>query len=468
MVDEYQDTNTVQEALVLLLAGHADGERAPNLCVVGDDDQGLYRFRGATIRNILEFPELFEDGACRSVRLATNYRSHPDIVRFFGQWMEELEWTGQSPGAVHERPFRYEKTIRPHDGPFPAGPAAVRVAGGSTEAAWHGEVLAFLHHLRDEGTLEDWNQVAFLFRSVKNRKVVALAEFLEANGVPVYSPRSNLFFDREEVRLMVGALLFLFPQAERAMKEGWPGAHEPSVWGYYGECARAFAEAVRADPERHRELLRWARHRAHAHLHLTEATDYAFSGLFYELLQFPMFARLAGRRGARRGPGRPTGAEPGAVLEAADQVRVRPRGGRPHARLPRRPPRADVERVPPVLAGRRDRRVRGPDGAGAERVRLVHDGPPGEGAGVSRRARGVAGGRAAGAALGLRRDAPDGALREATVRAVRPDQVLRLLAAVLHGVLARAERAGADGAGPAERARAGAVALLPRRGGRVA
>ena len=100
MVDEYQDTNTVQEALVLLLAG--DAGAVPNLCVVGDDDQGLYRFRGATIRNILEFPDQFGDGVCRSVRLETNYRSHPDIVRFYGRWMESLDWGGTSPGS-HER-----------------------------------------------------------------------------------------------------------------------------------------------------------------------------------------------------------------------------------------------------------------------------------------------------------------------------------------------------------------------------
>jgi DNA helicase-2/ATP-dependent DNA helicase PcrA len=54
MIDEYQDTNYIQEQLVFLLAGDKK-----NICVVGDDDQGLYRFRGATIRNILEFPSKF-------------------------------------------------------------------------------------------------------------------------------------------------------------------------------------------------------------------------------------------------------------------------------------------------------------------------------------------------------------------------------------------------------------------------
>ena len=51
LVDEYQDTNHIQEQLLLKLAGTGG-----NLCVVGDEDQSLYRFRGATVRNILEFP----------------------------------------------------------------------------------------------------------------------------------------------------------------------------------------------------------------------------------------------------------------------------------------------------------------------------------------------------------------------------------------------------------------------------
>ena len=68
MVDEYQDTNFIQEQLVFLLAGNRK-----NICVVGDDDQGLYRFRGATIRNILEFPQKFADGECRIIPLVINY-----------------------------------------------------------------------------------------------------------------------------------------------------------------------------------------------------------------------------------------------------------------------------------------------------------------------------------------------------------------------------------------------------------
>lgn len=74
MVDEYQDTNYIQEKIVFLLAGEQK-----NICVVGDDDQGLYRFRGATIRNILEFPMHFKNGECRRVDLTVNYRSEKKL-----------------------------------------------------------------------------------------------------------------------------------------------------------------------------------------------------------------------------------------------------------------------------------------------------------------------------------------------------------------------------------------------------
>lgn len=82
MIDEYQDTNYIQEQIVFMLAG-----QRRNICVVGDDDQGLYRFRGATIRNILEFPSKFGEGECRIIPLVINYRSNSDIVDFYNNWM---------------------------------------------------------------------------------------------------------------------------------------------------------------------------------------------------------------------------------------------------------------------------------------------------------------------------------------------------------------------------------------------
>ena len=276
MVDEYQDTNTIQEMILKLLCAEK-----PNLCVVGDDDQGLYRFRGASIRNILTFNEQFDDGQCKQIKLTTNYRSHPDIIRFYNQWMQEQTW------EVGGKTFRFEKQIEADkDRKFPDTAATIKVAAAAGDN-WHDEVETFLRDLLARNTISDWNQVAFLFRSVKNPKAVALARALEERGIPVYSPRSNLFFDREEVRMVIGALIFMFPQFPEVRK--WADDAYLPIWDYYdNQCYRPFTDLLRK-PE-HADLRKWAAALGKKHFRLTENTDYAFSGIFYQLLRFPLFS----------------------------------------------------------------------------------------------------------------------------------------------------------------------------------
>ncbi len=80
MVDEYQDTNTAQFKLVSKLATYTteDGEVQHNLCVVGDDDQSIYKFRGANIKNILNFEDTYPD--TKVIKLEENYRSNGNIL----------------------------------------------------------------------------------------------------------------------------------------------------------------------------------------------------------------------------------------------------------------------------------------------------------------------------------------------------------------------------------------------------
>nr|WP_263327081.1 ATP-dependent DNA helicase [Neobacillus sp. Marseille-Q6967] len=273
MIDEYQDTNTIQEKIVLALTN-----QDKNLCVVGDDDQGLYRFRGATIRNILEFPSNFKK--CHQIKLNTNYRSHPDIINFYNNWMRSLNW--QENGLS----FRYDKDIQPWDKTFQDIPSVVKVYGNIARRNWKEEVYEFLMHLKQNGSITDWNQVAFLFWSVKNQNVVALSNYLEENGIPVYSPRSNMFFKREEIKWLLGAFMYLFPQSSQ-VRQWQPGA-SLREWEYHDTCLREFEEIL--NRTENAELKNWADKKAKIHGNLMENLNYGFSGLFYQLLQFPLFS----------------------------------------------------------------------------------------------------------------------------------------------------------------------------------
>ena len=99
LVDEFQDTNRAQSELVALLA-----ERHRNVTVVGDDDQSIYRFRGADVRNILDFRKDYPDA--HVVRLEQNYRSSQaildaaySVIRSNPERAEKKLWTDREPGA---------------------------------------------------------------------------------------------------------------------------------------------------------------------------------------------------------------------------------------------------------------------------------------------------------------------------------------------------------------------------------
>lgn len=282
MIDEYQDTNYIQEQLVFLLGGEHQ-----NICVVGDDDQGLYRFRGATIRNILEFPHKFPDGVCKIIPLVINYRSNSDIVDFYNQWMVT---TDGARFRFRWRNFRYDKTIKPHEKSTLKSPAVIKLASVNDEDEWHEKILSFIKDLVNSGKLTDYNQIAFLFSSVKHQRVTSLARFLESNGINVYSPRSDMFFQRPEIRLMLGCLMLMFPKYVQGLENQEYPYLQPEHYRYYRGCIEE-ANKYLSTPEA-ADFRNWIRRRGKLHFGLQEATDYGYSGLIYQMFEFPPFSDI--------------------------------------------------------------------------------------------------------------------------------------------------------------------------------
>jgi DNA helicase II / ATP-dependent DNA helicase PcrA len=172
LVDEFQDTNKAQNELVLLL-----GKEHQNVCVVGDSDQSVYRFRGADIRNILEFEDAFPSATL--VVLEQNYRSTQTILDaanavIANNLMRKPKalWTEQVGGELIERYYAEDE----HD-----------------EARW---LVQEVHRLHDEAYR--WGDVAVFYRTNAQSRVVE--EELVRAEVPYRVIGGTRFYERREVK----------------------------------------------------------------------------------------------------------------------------------------------------------------------------------------------------------------------------------------------------------------------------
>lgn len=210
LVDEYQDTNYVQEQLLLKLAG-----KAGNLCVVGDEDQSIYRFRGATVRNILEFHQRLP--TCKTMTLTTNYRSHRDIVERYDRWMDSADWQNRD-GA----PFRHDKRIEPDDTAGHSAYQSIFSIWGSNQRDEAGRLAELIAKLKENGIITDYSQVALLLHSVRQEHSGHYLDAFNARGIPAYCPRARTYFDNDEIRDMVACFAVLF---------GWVEGQRGEIFG---------------------------------------------------------------------------------------------------------------------------------------------------------------------------------------------------------------------------------------------
>ena len=275
LVDEYQDTNYVQEQLLLKLT-----ERTGNLCVVGDEDQSLYRFRGATVRNILEFPDRLP--GCKIVKLTSNYRSHEKVIQAYDRWMASADWAG-SDGQT----FRYVKSIQPDpEAAFPDYPAVFCIwsEGKRDEVRRFADLVEFLKKNR---IIDDYSQVALLLHSVRQDHSGPFMEALAKKEIPAFCPRARAYFDEEEMRLMVGAFAVVLGYYDEARGE-LRGYGLKALAAYIEDC---IDDLGRRFPDPH--LLAKVIQRLAAEvegLQRGEALDRRLADYFYELLAVEPFA----------------------------------------------------------------------------------------------------------------------------------------------------------------------------------
>jgi DNA helicase II / ATP-dependent DNA helicase PcrA len=226
LVDEYQDTNHAQFRLLELLAS-----RHRNIMVVGDDDQSIYGWRGADIRNILGFEETY--GGARVVRLERNYRSSGNIL--------------SAANAVIRRNLqRKEKTLRT-DREAGERLVLVETADERDEASW---ILEEIETRRAEDASVPYRDFAILYRT--NAQSRALEDAFRRRGVPYQIVGGVRFYERREIQDILAYLRLIsnprdaaaFQRIVNVPKRGIGATSQQRFLGWATEHGRSPLEAV--------------------------------------------------------------------------------------------------------------------------------------------------------------------------------------------------------------------------------
>lgn len=180
LLDEFQDTNPSQFELVKILCDHPVHEGRPNVMAVGDDDQAIFAFQGASVGNIQDFLDSFKD--VKVINLVHNYRSHRDVLHFAHNVRSQIE------GELHYKLSGINKNLQSSNHNLPIDSILVRSehVSVSSEYAW---VADQIKHLVASGTSPE--QIAVI--APKHAVLENMVPFLTKHGLPVtYEKRENI------------------------------------------------------------------------------------------------------------------------------------------------------------------------------------------------------------------------------------------------------------------------------------
>lgn len=202
LVDEYQDTNPIQEQIYFRLCDQG----THNLTVVGDDDQALYRFRGGTVECMVGFDQVSQarwGELPQTTYLSENYRSDAAIVGFCNGYIATNPHMTGPQVRIPGKP-----AITPASGRAGEYPV-VGLIRNSTIRACAQSLASLVRDLRENGVVADYRQCALLLRSAKATPGNAgpYLQGLGAAGIPVYNPRSRSFLEEDEVAQFMGAFV---------------------------------------------------------------------------------------------------------------------------------------------------------------------------------------------------------------------------------------------------------------------
>jgi DNA helicase-2/ATP-dependent DNA helicase PcrA len=202
LVDEYQDTNPIQESIYLRLCDSPPH----NITVVGDDDQALYRFRGGTVECMVGFPS-----ACQTrwgmspqiIYLSDNHRSDSGIVQWCNNYIASFPQMSAPNVRIPGKP-----PLQSAVGRTGAHPAVGLIRTG-TVGACATAMANLVSSLRIHGIIQDYSQCVLLLRSTRNSPNFAgpYVAALQAQNIPVYNPRSKDYLEQDEVAQCLGAFV---------------------------------------------------------------------------------------------------------------------------------------------------------------------------------------------------------------------------------------------------------------------